>query len=88
MSAHPDAARRDLAQQRVQFGAIAPLVNWINPDEHAIDCGELCAHDVEDIILIDHRFSMDADVSERREDGLQPAVICRGTAASDFVASP
>ena len=88
MGAHPDAARRNLAQQRIEFGSITPLVNWINPDEHTIDCGELCAHGAENIILIDHRFGIDADVSERREDSLEPAAICRGTTASSLVAAP
>jgi hypothetical protein len=49
----------------------------------------MCAHDVEDIVLVDHRFRIDANVSERREDGLEPTTICRGgAAASSFIASP
>src|SRR5262249_28369118 len=35
MGAHPDAARRDLAQQCVEIGAVAPLVDGVDPDEHA-----------------------------------------------------
>ena len=81
------AAHCDLAQQRVECGAVAPLVNWVDPDEHTIDCGELCSHGVEDIVLVDHRFRIDADVSERREDSLEPAAICRGTTASSLVAA-
>ena len=88
IGADPDAMRRDLAQKRVEIGPVAPLVNWVDPDEHTIDRGELCAHGVEDIVLVDHRFRIDADVSERREDGLEPAVICRGAAASSSIASP
>ena len=63
-------------------------MNWINPDEHTIDCGQLCAHGFEDIIFIDHRFSIDADVSERREHGLEPAGLWRGTAARRFISPP
>src|SRR5262249_45250889 len=51
MGAHPDAARRDLAQKRVEINAATPLVNWIDPDEHAIEGAELCAHGVKDIVL-------------------------------------
>ena len=79
-AAHPDAARRDLAEQRVEISAVAPLVNRVNPDEHAIERGELCAHGLEDIVLVDHRFRIDANVGERCED--------RGAAASCFIASP
>ena len=47
MGAHPHAACRDLAQQRVESSAVTPLVNRVNPDEHAFDRGELCADGVE-----------------------------------------
>ncbi len=88
MGAHPDAARRDLAQQRVEIGAVAPLVNRVDPDEHAIERGELCAHGVEDIVLVDHRFRFDADIRERGEDGLEPAGFWRGAMARRFIAPP
>ena len=88
MGAHPDAARRDFAQQRVEIGAVAPLVDGIDPDEHAIKRGELCAHGVNDIVLVDHRFRIDANVGERREDGLEPAGLWRGAAARRFIAPP
>ena len=48
MGAHPHTARRDLAQQRVEIGAVSPLVNRVHPYKHAIERGELCAHGVED----------------------------------------
>ena len=51
MGAHPDAARRDLPQQCVEIGAVAPLVDGVDPDEHAIERGELCAHGVTDIVF-------------------------------------
>jgi hypothetical protein len=63
-------------------------VNRIDPDEHAIECGELCAHGVEDIVLVDHRVRIDVDIGERGEDGLEPAGLWRGTAARRFVATP
>ena len=88
MGAHPGAARRDLAQQRVEIGAVAPLVNRVDPDEHAIERGELCAHGVEHIVLVDHRFRFDADISERCEDGLEPACFWRGGTARRFIAPP
>lgn len=73
MGAHPDAARRDLAQQRIEIGAVAPLVNRVDPDEHAIERGELRAHGIDDIVLVDHRFGIDADIGERFENGLEAA---------------
>ena len=88
MGAHPDAARRDLAQQRVEIGAVAPLVNRVDPDQHAIERGELGAHGVADIVLVDHRLCIDADIGERREDGLEPAGLRRGAAARRFIAAP
>src|SRR6516162_460707 len=88
MGAHPRAAPRDLAQQRIEIGAISALVNRVHPYEHAIERGELCAHGVDDIVLIDHGFCVDTDIGERREDGLEPAGLWRGTAARCFIASP
>jgi hypothetical protein len=88
MGAHPDAACRDLAQQRVEIGAVAPVVNRVDPDEHAVKRGELRAHGVEDIVLVDHRLRIDAEIGERREDGLEPAGLRHGTAARRFIAPP
>jgi hypothetical protein len=88
MGADPNAARRDLAQQRVEMGAVAPLVDRIDPDEHAIERSELRAHGVEDIVLVDHRLRIDTGISERREDGLEPTGIWRATAARRFIAPP
>ena len=39
MGAHPHAARRNFAQQRVEIGAVASLVNRVDPDEHSIERG-------------------------------------------------
>src|SRR6516225_5353830 len=88
MGAHPRAAPRDLAQQRIEIGAVSALVNRVHPYKHAIERGELCAHGVDDIVLIDHGFCVDTDIGERREDGLEPAGLWRGTAARCFIASP
>src|SRR5215470_18929707 len=88
MGAHPGAACHDLAQQRVEIDAVAPLVNRVDPDEHAIERGELCARGIEDIVLVDYRFRIDADIGERREDGLEPAGLWRGAAARRFIAAP
>src|SRR5947209_16887515 len=88
MVALPHATRCDLAQQRIEIGAVASLVNRVDPDKHAIERGELCAQGVEDIVLIDHRFRIDADIGERRENGLEPAGLWRGTATRGFIAPP
>ena len=42
MGADPDAARRDVAQQGVEIGAISPVLNRVNPDQHAIDASSCC----------------------------------------------
>ena len=52
MGAHPHAAARDLAQQRVELGAVAPLMNRIDPDEHTIERGKVCADGVEACFLL------------------------------------
>ena len=88
MGTDPNAAHCDLAEQRVEAGAVAPFVNRIDPDEHAIECRELCVHGVEDIVLVDHRFRIDADIGERSENGLEPAARWRSAAARRFAASP
>jgi hypothetical protein len=80
--------RRDLAQQRVKIGAVAPLVNRVDPNEHAIEPGEPCAHGVTDIVLVDYGLRVDADIGERSEDSLEPAGRQRGSAARCFVAPP
>jgi hypothetical protein len=63
-------------------------VNRVDPDEYAIELGELCAHGVEDIVLVNHRFHIDADVGECCEDGLKPTGVWHGTTACHFVAPP
>jgi hypothetical protein len=88
MGAHPDATRRDIAQQGVKIGAVAPFVNRVDPDKHTIEPGELCAHGVEDIVLIDNRLRIHANVGERREDGLEPAALWRSATPRGFIAAP
>src|SRR5262249_30180069 len=88
MGAHPDAARRDFTQKCVELGAVASLMDWIDPDEHSIKRNELCAHGVKDIILVDRRFRRDADPGERSEDGFEAAGFWRNAAARRFITSP
>src|SRR5262245_4960870 len=63
-------------------------MNRVDPDEYAIDRFELTAHGVEDIVLIDHWFRIDAGIGEHREDRPEPASICRSGAARCFIAPP
>jgi hypothetical protein len=88
MCAHPDTVRGDFTQEGVEPGAVAPFVDGIDPYEHAIKRGELSAHGVEDIILVDHRFGVDANVAERREDSLEPAGLWRRVAARRCITAP
>src|SRR5262249_60910758 len=67
------------------MGAVTPFVNRIDPDEHAIERGELCAYSVEDIVLVDHWFGIDADFGQCREDSLESAGLWRGTAARRLI---
>jgi hypothetical protein len=60
----------------------------IDPDEHAIKRGKPCAHGVADIVLVDHRFGIDADFGKRRRDGFEPARLRSGAAARRFIAPP
>jgi hypothetical protein len=63
-------------------------VNRIDPYEHAIKRGELSSDIVADMILVDHRFRIDADIGERGEDGLEPTGLRLGAAARYFVSAP
>ena len=81
----PLAESREAA---LEFSAVATLVNRIDPDEYAIERGELCAHGVKDVIFVDHRLRIHADMGERREDGLEPAGLWRGPVALHFIAPP
>jgi hypothetical protein len=66
------------------MGPVAPLVNRVDPDEYAIERGELCAHGVEDVVLVYHRLRIDTEIRERPEDGLEP--LASGVAR--FASSP
>ena len=65
MSTHPYAARRDFAQQRVEIGAVVPLVNRVHPDDHAADRSELRTHGMKNIVFIDERFRINSEIGER-----------------------
>jgi hypothetical protein len=88
MRHHPDAPRRDIAQQGVKIGAVAPLVNRVDPDKHTIEPGELSEHNVEDIVLIDNGFRIHANIGKRREDGLEPTGLWRSATPRGFIAAP
>jgi hypothetical protein len=63
-------------------------MNRVDPDQHAIDRGELGADGVDNIIFIDHRFSIDAMRGKRGEDGGEPAGLGCDAAARRLIASP
>src|SRR4051794_31788463 len=60
----------------------------IDPDEHAVEHGELCAHLIEDIIFVNHRNRFDAHIGERREHILEPARLRRDGCTGGFVTAP
>jgi len=43
---------------------------------------------VDDVVLVDHRYRIDADIDERGEDGLEPAGVWRSAAARRFTGPP
>src|SRR5262249_38799755 len=65
-----------------------PLVDGVDPDEHAIKLGELCVDRVKDIVLIDRRFRINPDIAERGEDGPEPAGLWRSGAPRRFATAP
>ena len=52
MCADEHAGGRDLGQQSVEDGPVAPIDDWIDPDQHAVDTHELSANVVGIIIVI------------------------------------
>jgi hypothetical protein len=81
VGAHPCAALGDLAQQRVEIDAITSLVNGIDPDQNAIDFGQLGACRLDYIVLVDDLLGVNPGLIERCEDCLEPAVFWGGGAA-------
>ena len=50
MGANPYAIGRQLAQQIIQLTAVAPRVQRIDPDQDAIDVGEIGADRVQPLV--------------------------------------
>ena len=78
---------------RAQLVTFDGVLVWVNPIHEGRNRAnldallrEVAAHGVEDIVLVDHRFRIDADFAERGEDSLKPARLWRGIAARLFIA--
>jgi hypothetical protein len=79
MSADPGAARRNLAQQRVERGAGLAAAQRIDPDEDAIHGEQLRPHFVGKILVVDGGFGSDTECRQLLEDAVKTVVLrCRG----------
>ena len=71
-----------------QLAIVDGVLVWVNPIHKGRNRANLdallrqvAARGVEDVVLVNHRFRIDADIGKRREDGLEPAGLwCRGAA--------
>src|SRR5690242_16738183 len=88
MGADPDTSRRYIAEESVQLHSVAPLVNWVDPDQHAVDRGKLTAHGLDDVILVDRGFSSDAGISKRFENGFESTGFGYGCLPRLFITAP
>jgi hypothetical protein len=75
VSAHPHAGVADLAKQRVEPGAVAPLLDRVHPHEDAIQAQELVANLLDPLVRVDDRNSAYAQPGERREHAAESATL-------------
>lgn len=87
MSAHPHALRGDVAQQRIETGAISAVLNRVDPDEHAVHCEKLFADGVSEAFVVDRGAPFDADGGKCFEDVDEAAVFRGGISTCDGVSS-
>src|SRR5438477_9090053 len=88
MRADPRPARSNVAQYRIERLARLALVDWIDPDEHAIGAKQLLAYLVREVLVINGRLGMDADGGELFEDAVEAVVRRRRVAARLEIATP
>ena len=79
MSADPRAAPGDIAQQRVEFGAVLSVVKRINPHQHAVGREKLLAHLRGKRLVVHRRLGLDAERRQFFKDAVKAVVLrCRG----------
>ena len=71
MRADPGSARRDVTQHRIERRAVFPLVDRIDPYQHAVDRQELPADFVFHVLVVNRGFGIDADRRELFEDAVE-----------------
>jgi len=88
MSAYPDALPRHLAKQRVEAGTIAPFVYWVDENQHTVERQKFVSDRVRDVVLVDDRPRVDADIGQRRRYCLEPARFERRAAPFRLATAP
>ena len=74
MRAHPSALRRDISQERVEDGAIVVATQWIDPDQHTVEPGQMLG-EVCGVLAVQHRLHREPNLGQRREDRRETIVI-------------
>src|SRR5437899_762489 len=74
MGTYPHALRCDVSQYRVERGAVAPVSNGIDPNEHAINADELRVNFVNNVVAVDGRLGGETYFFERSEDRTQSRI--------------
>src|SRR6185312_9530161 len=88
--AHPRASLCYLAEQQIELRARLALMNWIDPDEHTVDCKQLVANLVGKALIVDGWTRIDACSSQRLEHPDEAAVLrggvpaCGGVSAREY----
>src|SRR6516162_3175425 len=60
----------------------------IDPHKHSISCQELFAHLVGELLVIDRRFGMDADIGKLLKDPVKPIVLGCADVSGFGIATP
>ena len=74
MRAHPSALRRDISQPRVEDGAIVVATQWIDPDQHTVEPGQMLG-EVCGVLAIQHGLHREPNLDQRGEDRREAIVI-------------
>ena len=82
MRADPGAARRDIAQQRIQRRSGFALMQRIDPDQDAIGPQQLRTHFVGEVLIINRWLGVNAQRGQRLENLMETVVLRRSRYAA------
>jgi hypothetical protein len=77
MGTDPHAVRRYVPQHCIERGAVAPLGEGVDPDQHAIATEKLLAHLIRHIVGITRGLRLNAERGHRLENAMKPVVPWR-----------